>query len=56
MTIMMSYWVKSLDGDFEEFCMFWTKASRDNWLSRYSDERWEFGRLIDGVEITEGRV
>jgi len=51
---MMTYWAQCVDDDCEDFCMFWTKASLDDFLRRYSTERWKFGRLINGVEITDG--
>lgn len=50
---MMGYWAQSVDDDCE-FYMFWTEAKRDAFVRRHDNESWKFGRLVDGVEITDG--
>jgi hypothetical protein len=47
------YFAENVD-EASEFYVFKSEKNRDAFVRRNYNESWKFGRIVDGVEITDG--
>lgn len=52
---MIEYFAQNADED-SEFYLFKSEAKRDAFVRKHDAYGWKFGRVVNGVEITDGWV